>query len=83
MKRVWCGFVIKIYTEWINCLFLMDLNYGIVKPLVLVLIHFFPKTHFQVSLRDPIREGADDNELRQIIGAAVCFLISYAQAVKN
>ncbi|CAI9279461.1 unnamed protein product [Lactuca saligna] len=25
----------------------------------------------EVSLRDPIREGADDNELRQIIGAAV------------
>nr|GEW07585.1 cyclic pyranopterin monophosphate synthase, mitochondrial isoform X1 [Tanacetum cinerariifolium] len=25
----------------------------------------------EVSLRDPIRDGADDNELRQIIGAAV------------
>lgn len=34
---------------------------------------FLFKTHLQVSLRDPIREGADDNELRQIIGAAVRF----------
>lgn len=26
----------------------------------------------QVSLRDPLRHGADDNELKEIIGAAVC-----------
>lgn len=27
---------------------------------------------FQVSLRDPLRAGAEDMELREIIGAAVC-----------
>jgi alkylhydroperoxidase/carboxymuconolactone decarboxylase family protein YurZ len=26
----------------------------------------------QVSLRDPLRNGAEDHELREIIGAAVC-----------
>lgn len=26
---------------------------------------------FQVSLRDPLRSGADDDELKEIIGAAV------------
>jgi len=25
-----------------------------------------------VSLRDPLRNGAEDHELREIIGAAVC-----------
>lgn len=29
----------------------------------------------QVSLRDPLRSGANDDELREIIGAAVCILI--------
>lgn len=32
---------------------------------------------FQVSLRDPLRHGADDNELKEIIEAAVgsfCYL---------
>jgi len=28
----------------------------------------------QVSLRDPLREGAEEHELREIIGAAVCNL---------
>lgn len=28
--------------------------------------------YFQVSLRDPLRHGADDNELKEIIEAAVC-----------
>lgn len=37
----------------------------------------------QVSLRDPIRDGADDDELRQIIGAAVCFIRSHAQYIKS
>lgn len=30
------------------------------------------KSFLQVSLRDPLRNGADDAELREIIGAAVC-----------
>lgn len=30
----------------------------------------------QVSLRDPLRCGAGDEELREIIGAAVCFLLN-------
>lgn len=28
--------------------------------------------NLQVSLRDPLRAGADDHELREIIGSAVC-----------
>lgn len=37
------------------------------------LIIYFPKqkSFLQVSLRDPLRNGADDAELREIIGAAV------------
>lgn len=30
----------------------------------------------QVSLSDPLRSGAGDEELREIIGAAVCFLLN-------
>lgn len=30
----------------------------------------------QVSLRDPLRRGADENELKEIIGAAVCIFQS-------
>lgn len=32
--------------------------------------------YLQVSLRDPLRAGAEDMELREIIGAAVCQLRS-------
>lgn len=32
---------------------------------------------FQVSLRDPLRLGADDNELKEIIGAAVCISVFF------
>ena len=32
---------------------------------------------FQVSLRDPLRCGAEDHELREIIGAAVCTSSDY------
>lgn len=49
-----------------------------VDKLFLILIRVFS---LQVSLRDPLRCGADDNELSEIIGAAVCrnffFLIMY------
>lgn len=31
---------------------------------------------YQVSLRDPLRCGAGDEELREIIGAAVCLLLN-------
>lgn len=33
----------------------------------------------QVSLRDPLRHGAEDHELREIIGAAVCMLVIIAK----
>lgn len=33
-------------------------------------------------MRDPIRDGADDNELRKIIDAAVCFIASHAIYIK-
>lgn len=35
--------------------------------------------HAQVSLRDPIRCGADDDELRQIIGDAVSIYLIFSQ----
>lgn len=34
----------------------------------------------QVSLRDPLRLGADDDALREVIGAAVCILQSFHDA---
>lgn len=38
---------------------------------------FFIWVVFQVSLRDPLRCGAEDHELREIIGAAVCTSSDY------
>lgn len=38
----------------------------------------------QVSLRDPLRSGADDNELKEIIGAAVhTFSVLLAYSIEN
>jgi alkylhydroperoxidase/carboxymuconolactone decarboxylase family protein YurZ len=38
-----------------------------------ITVMFFKGLVFlQVSLRDPLRNGAEDHELREIIGAAVC-----------
>ena len=34
-------------------------------------LSYLPFSILQVSLRDPLRQGADDNELKEIIGAAV------------
>jgi len=31
----------------------------------------------QISLRDPLRRGAEDDELKEIIGAAVCTSSDY------
>lgn len=47
-----------------HCLIINSANFG----------HMIMVTRgdlFQVSLRDPLRNGADDDELKEIIGAAV------------
>lgn len=60
-------------TAWYFCYNLDFLKYNSFN------MFLFFKTHLQDSLRDPNREGVDDNHLRQLIRPAMHFIISYAQ----
>lgn len=61
----------------------VDFHYISTRMLIILEFFFLSSAYwsypFQVSLRDPLRLGVDDNELKEIIGAAVsiyiCFLL--------
>jgi hypothetical protein len=64
------NFYDESYINWILTLMFNILNVQLQLKITMTFLHGL--IVLQVSLRDPLRNGAEDHELREIISAAVC-----------